>query len=55
MNKKWWGSLQTKIIAWSFVPTMSILSAVASFTFYFYHQASGDLAIKQYLESCMMP
>jgi nitrate/nitrite-specific signal transduction histidine kinase len=48
MKKKWWRSLRTKIIAWSFVPTVIILSAVAWFTFYSYQKVLGDLAIKQY-------
>lgn len=47
MKKKWWNSLRVKIIAWSFVPTMIILSAVAWFTFYSYQKVLGDLAIKQ--------
>ncbi len=47
MGKKWWNSLRTKIIAWSFVPTVIILSAVAWFTFYSYQKVIGDLAIKQ--------
>jgi nitrate/nitrite-specific signal transduction histidine kinase len=47
MKKKWWRSLRTKIIAWSFVPTVIILSAVAWFTFYSYQKVIGDLAIKQ--------
>ena len=48
MKKNWWSSLRTKIIAWSFVPTVIILSAVAWFTFYSYQKVLGDLAIKQY-------
>jgi nitrate/nitrite-specific signal transduction histidine kinase len=47
MKKHWWNSLRTKIIAWSFVPTVIILSAVAWFTFYSYQKVIGDLAIKQ--------
>ncbi len=47
MKKKWWNSLRIKIIAWSFVPTVIILSAVAWFTFYSYQKVVGDLAIKQ--------
>jgi nitrate/nitrite-specific signal transduction histidine kinase len=47
MKKNWWNSLQVKIIAWSFVPTVIILSAVAWFTFFSYQKALGDLAIKQ--------
>ena len=40
--------LRSKIIAWSFVPTVIILSAVAWFTFYSYQRVLGDLAIEQY-------
>ncbi len=47
MKKPWWNSLRIKIIAWSFVPTVIILSAVAWFTFYSYQKVIGDLAIKQ--------
>jgi nitrate/nitrite-specific signal transduction histidine kinase len=47
MKKPWWNSLRVKIIAWSFVPTVIILSAVAWFTFYSYQKVIGDLAIKQ--------
>lgn len=47
MKKNWWSSLQVKIIAWSFVPTVIILSAVAWFAFYSYQKVIGDLAIKQ--------
>ena len=47
MKKNWWSSLRIKIIAWSFVPTVIILSAVAWFTFYSYQKVLGDLAIKQ--------
>ncbi len=50
MKKNWWRSLQVKIIAWSFVPTVIILSAVAWFTYYSYQKVLGDLAIKQDLE-----
>src|SRR5512139_1653481 len=50
MKQRWWNSLRTKIIAWSFVPTVIILSAVAWFTFYSYQKVLGDLAIKQYPE-----
>jgi len=42
--------LGTKIVAWSFVPTVIILSVVAWFTFYSYQKVIGDLAIKQDLE-----
>lgn len=48
MKKSWWRSLKVKIITWSFVPTVIILSAVAWFTFYSYQKVLGDLAIKQY-------
>jgi nitrate/nitrite-specific signal transduction histidine kinase len=47
MKKNWLSSLRIKIIAWSFVPTVIILSAVAWFTFFSYQQVLGDLAIKQ--------
>ena len=47
MKKNWWSSLRVKIIAWSFVPTAIILSAVAWFTFYSYQKVIEDLAIKQ--------
>ncbi len=40
-------SLRTKIIAWSFVPTVIILSTVAWFTFYSYQRVIGDLAIER--------
>src|SRR5512136_2306720 len=47
MKKNWPGSLRTKIVAWSFVPTVIILSAVAWFTFFSYQKVLGDLTIKQ--------
>lgn len=47
MKMKWWNSLQIKIIAWSFVPTVIILSAVAWFTFYSYQKVLGDLAMRE--------
>jgi nitrate/nitrite-specific signal transduction histidine kinase len=47
MKKNWPGSLRTKIITWSFVPTVIILSAVAWFTFFSYQKVIGDLAIRQ--------
>ncbi len=47
MKKNWWNSLRVKIVAWSFVPTAIILSAVAWFTFYSYQKVIGDLAINQ--------
>jgi len=42
-----WGSLRTKIIAWSFVPTMIILVAVAVVIFYAYQQVTEDLVIER--------
>ncbi len=42
-----WRRLAAKIIAWSFVPTVIILSAVAWFTFYSYQKVIGDLAVKE--------
>jgi nitrate/nitrite-specific signal transduction histidine kinase len=47
MKRNWWKSLQVKIVAWSFIPTVIILSAVAWFTFYSYQKVLGDLAAKQ--------
>jgi nitrate/nitrite-specific signal transduction histidine kinase len=47
MKTNWWNSLRIKIIAWSFVPTVIILSAVAWFTFYSYQKVIGDLSIEQ--------
>jgi nitrate/nitrite-specific signal transduction histidine kinase len=47
MKKKWWNSLRTKIIAWSFVPTVIILLAVAWFTYYSYQKVIEDLTIRQ--------
>src|SRR5512139_3369284 len=47
MKTNWWRSLRVKIIAWSFVPTVIILSAVAWLTFFSYQKVLGDLAIKQ--------
>jgi hypothetical protein len=47
MKMNWWSSLRIKIIAWSFIPTVIILSAVAWFTFFSYQKVLGDLAIKQ--------
>jgi hypothetical protein len=47
MKEKWWSSLRTKVIAWSFVPAAIILSAVAWFTYYSYQKVLGDLVIKQ--------
>jgi nitrate/nitrite-specific signal transduction histidine kinase len=51
VKKNWWNSLRVKIIAWSFVPTVIILSAVAWFTFYSYQKVIGDQAIKQDMEN----
>ena len=42
-----WGSLRTKIIAWSFVPTAIILAAVAWVTFSAYRQVTEDLVIER--------
>jgi nitrate/nitrite-specific signal transduction histidine kinase len=47
MKMNWWRSLRVKIVAWSFVPTVIILSTVAWFTFYSYQKVIGDLAVKQ--------
>ncbi len=47
MKKNWWNSLRTKIIAWSFVPTVIILSAVAWFIFFSYQKVLEELSIKQ--------
>jgi len=47
MKPNWWSSLRIKIIAWSFIPTVIILSAVAWFTFYSYQKVLGDLAIRE--------
>ncbi len=47
MKQRWWKSLRIKIITWSFIPTVIILSAVAWFTFYSYQKVIGDQAIKQ--------
>lgn len=41
-----WGGLRTKIIAWSFVPTAIILTAVALVGFYAYQQVTQDLTIQ---------
>jgi nitrate/nitrite-specific signal transduction histidine kinase len=42
-----WGSLRTKIIAWSFVPTAIILAAVAWVTFTAYQRVTEDLVIER--------
>ncbi len=41
-----WRGLRTRIIAWSFVPTVIILSAVALVSFYAYQQVTEDLTIQ---------
>ena len=41
-----WGSLRTKIIAWSFVPTAIILTMVALVGFYAFQQVTQDLTIQ---------
>jgi nitrate/nitrite-specific signal transduction histidine kinase len=40
-------SLSTKIIAWSFIPTIIILTAVAWYTFYAYQKVTSELVIRQ--------
>ncbi|HBY96094.1 MAG TPA: hypothetical protein DEP84_19415 [Chloroflexi bacterium] len=42
-----WGSLRTKIIAWSFVPTAIILVAVASVMLYAYQRVTEDLVLER--------
>ncbi len=42
-----WGSLTTKIIVWSFVPTVGILAAVALVTFSAYQQVTEALVIQR--------
>jgi GAF domain-containing protein/HAMP domain-containing protein len=42
-----WGSLRTKIIVWSFVPTAIILIAVAWVTFAAYQQVTQDLVLER--------
>ncbi len=42
-----WGSLRTKIIAWSFFPTAIILVAVALVTFYAYQEVTEELVIER--------
>ena len=42
-----WGSLRTKIIAWSFVPTAIILVAVALVTFTAYQRVTEELVIRR--------
>jgi PAS domain S-box-containing protein len=41
-----WGSLRTKIIAWSFVPTAIILTLVALVGFYAFQRVTQDLTIQ---------
>ena len=41
------GSLRTKIITWSFVPTVIILITVALVTFYSYQKVTEDLVLSQ--------
>jgi len=43
-------SLRTKIIAWSFVPTVIILTTVALVTFYSYQQVTQNLVLSQSAE-----
>ena len=43
----WWGSLRTKIIAWSFVPTIIILVVVAVVILYAYQDVAEDLVIER--------
>lgn len=42
-----WGSMRTKIIVWSFVPTMIILVTVAITIFYAYQDVTQDLVIER--------
>jgi PAS domain S-box len=41
-----WGSLRTKIIAWSFIPTAIILTIVALVGFYAFQRVTQDLTIQ---------
>jgi len=45
LPKRRWGGLRAKIIAWSFVPTTIILTAVALFTFISYQRVTEDLVL----------
>ena len=45
-----WGSLRTKIIAWSFVPTAMILIAVALLTFSAYERVTEELVIAERID-----
>ena len=47
MRRLRWGSLTTKIIAWSFVPTAGILAAVSLVTFFAYQRATEALVIQR--------
>jgi GAF domain-containing protein/HAMP domain-containing protein len=49
-----WGNLRTKIIAWSFFPTMIILVVVAVVIFYAYQQVTEDLAIERNQELTLL-
>jgi len=40
-------SLRTKIIAWSFIPTLIILTGVAWYTFYAYQRVTSELVVRQ--------
>ena len=42
-----WGSLRTKIIVWSFVPTAIVLTAVALVTFIAYQRVTEELVIER--------
>ena len=42
-----WSGLRIKIIAWSFIPTMIIMIAVAVFIFIAYNNVTEDLAIEE--------
>lgn len=44
------GSLRTKIITWSFIPTIIILTTVALVTFYSYQQVTNELVLSQSAE-----
>lgn len=50
LNMKNSGSLRTKIITWSFIPTIIILTTVALVTFYSYQQVTNELVISQSAE-----
>ena len=42
-----WRSLRVKIVAWSFIPTLIILSAVAVIIFVAYNQVTSDLVVER--------